>query len=209
MTTVTYTAKRNIVTVDFGVSGTDISASDADNSFNASTTDLSGLNANEWIKVTGSASNDGWHQVSEDSTTSKIKVTSTLTTEAAGENIAIDGYLHGKDEEYTLEFDVKALTPSSEEVSDESVAINGNTEGLFHREDFFWDATTANVDESDKPLWDEFFSSVRGKQSFVFDAYGTVASPDNQQNVVLAGNQRFQRLGNRMIYNIVFKVRVL
>jgi len=208
MTTVTYTAKRNIVTVDFGVSGTDISADDADNSFNSSTTDLSGLNEDEWIEVVGSSSNDGWHQVSSDSTSTKIIVTSTLTTEAAGDNIAIDGYLHGKGEDYSLDFDSSQINPSSQAAVDESKSMNGTIEALFHRETFYWDITAIRIEQADKKLWDEFFSSVRARERFTFDAYGTIAAPDNTQSASLDDSPKYNRVGNKDMWDVKFKVRI-
>jgi len=70
---ITYTALREIEPTGYSKSGVDISAAFADDSFNASSTVLTGLNADEWVLTSGFTNgNNGWFQVKSASTSTKI-----------------------------------------------------------------------------------------------------------------------------------------
>lgn len=76
MGAITYTALREFqpVSPPFAKVGQDISAAPADDSFNASTTVISGLLVDEWVKVSGfaNAANNGFFQLKSNSTSAKI-----------------------------------------------------------------------------------------------------------------------------------------
>jgi hypothetical protein len=74
MGTITYTAKREIEPTGYLKTGVDISAAPADDSFNASSTTLTGLLADQWLTAAGfaSAANNGWFQAKSNSTSGKI-----------------------------------------------------------------------------------------------------------------------------------------
>jgi len=208
MTAITYNAKRNIVPTTFSISGTDISILASDDSFNSSSTDLSGLVAGDWVLVTDSAVDDGWHQLSIDSTTTKITTTSTLTDETAGTNISIVGYKHGLGTSYNLETNAWKLDRSTAETSKSSESLSGITETLLLRETFYWDVETDHITEAELPYWDEFISSVRARESFDFDPYGSIAAPDNVLSCNLDGNPKLTRVPEMKVYTMSFKVKV-
>lgn len=82
MATITYTARRRLEKTGFKKIGVDISASPADDSFNASSTVLSGLLLDQWVQVAGfaAASNAGFFQLLANSTSGKItQVTPPIT----------------------------------------------------------------------------------------------------------------------------------
>lgn len=84
MSVVTYTALREFEPSlnAFAKNGVDISAAATDDSFNSSSTVLSGLNTDEWVLVSGfaNAANNGWFQVKSGSTSTKIlQVTAPVT----------------------------------------------------------------------------------------------------------------------------------
>jgi len=62
-------------------------------------------------------------------------------------------------------------------------AIGGDPETIYLRVDRSWDLLTVPFDRADLPQWEEFFASVEGGELFTFDAWGTVAVPDNPVTV--------------------------
>jgi len=78
------------------VSGaTDIDAASADNSFNSSSTDFTASNiaVGQWVYVSGftTAANNGWFKVTSVAASKLIVSGGSLTTEAAGDSITIEG----------------------------------------------------------------------------------------------------------------------
>jgi len=208
MSAITYTAKRNLVPSGFDVTATDLSIASVDNSINSVTTDLLGLLASDYILLTGSAVDDGWHEVYVDSTATKIELLSSLTDEAAGSVINIVGYKHGLSVSYNLETGAQALTPSYPADTKAPSSLSGVTETLLFAEHEDWDITTSIITEAEYPYWREFFSSVRAGESFAFDPYGTIAAPDEVKTCRLVGDYTVQRQGSSRRYRFVFKVRV-
>jgi len=206
---ITYTAKRKIVPSGFNVTDVDLSIASVDNSINSVTTDLSGLLASDYVVLTGSAVDDGWHEVYVDSTANKIELLSSLTDEAAGSPINITGYKHGLSVSYNLETGAQALNPSYPADTKAPSSLSGVTETLLFAEHEDWDVTTQIIEESELPYWHEFFSSVRAGESFNFDPYGTIAVPDSVKSCRLVGDYVVARVGSSKRYRISFKVRVL
>lgn len=72
MAYVTYIAKREIEPTGFSKTGTDFTALGSDDSFDAVTTNLSGLLIDQWLQAAGFVRNAGWFQVKSNSTSAKI-----------------------------------------------------------------------------------------------------------------------------------------
>lgn len=72
MAYVTYTAKREIEPTGFSKTGTDFSSISSDDSFNAATTNISGLLTDQWLQAAGFVRNAGWFQVKSNSTGSNL-----------------------------------------------------------------------------------------------------------------------------------------
>src|SRR3954462_15452732 len=104
MASVTYTALRELESTGYAKGGSDISAAGTDDSFNATVTNLSGLNDNEWVNTSGfaNAANNGWFQANGASTSTKISqdTTTSLVTEGAGASVSINGYKRGLGQTY-------------------------------------------------------------------------------------------------------------
>ena len=201
MSVITYPAVRGFVDGGLSVVATDISASAADNSFNAASSDLSGLLAGYWVLAAGftNAENNGWHQLTVDSVTGKITTSSTLITEAAGASISIDGFVHGMDQDYSLEFDVSltGLNPFRKRVlKKKHMTANGTPYGRLLRVDEGWGVVTEALPESVQPLWSEFYDSVSALESFTFDALGSIAAPVDPVTVYMESDSwNPQRVG--------------
>jgi len=208
MSSISYTATEKIVRADLDVSNTDISIAAIDDSFNSVSSNLSGMLANEWVLVSGSAADDGWHQLNADSTATKIETISALTDEAAGSVISIAGYKHGLNESYSFDFPAMKLDDSYVPKSKGNPSLSGIVETLFFNEAEFWDVTAGIIFESEMPYWLEFFASVRAGGSFGFDPYGTVAAPDNAKTCILVGGKFDKVRVGPGKYTLSFKVRV-
>lgn len=209
MSSLTYTAKRNFVLEGLDVSGTDISIVATDDTFNSTSTDLSGMVSGDWILVSGSAVDDGWHQLSANSTTTKITTSSALTIESSGSLISIVGYKHGLDESYDLDFDAQNLDQSYDAKTKTSESLSGIVETLFLSEIKYWDIVTMPMSENTLLYWVEFIGSVRAGEPFSFDPYGSIASPSGVVSSILQGNPTISRVESSLLYTISFKVREL
>jgi len=188
MAGITYTAKREIIKLAYSDGGTDISASSTDDSFNSTSTDLSGLADNDWIYVTGftDASNNGWFQIAGTPTTTKIIIdSSTLVTEAAGDTVQIEGYDHGLDQSYSIDLPLKHYERKAEINKSMMRSISGASETLRHAKHYLWDCVTTGIALASLATYREFFGSVDGGEEFSIDPRGTVASPSNPVTVEL------------------------
>lgn len=213
MTTLTYTATRNIAPATNFVSfldAVDISFDSADNSINSVTTDLSGLLAGDWVEVGGSGDNDGWHQLDQGSTGTKIiaNVNTTIVDGIAGEPINITGYLHGLGEIYTLETASHVLDQSYSTQQRNSISLSGVKETLLHHETEFWNILTDFLTEAEMSYWREMVSSVRAGETFSVDIYGTIAVPEPAISVTLEGDPTTRRVNSATRqYQYSMKVR--
>lgn len=216
MGSIAYTVLREIEKLPYLKTGTDISAAAADNSFNAVTTDLSGLLDNQWIDVTGftDPANLGFFQASAASTTLKIlQDSATLVIEAAGANITLQGHVRGLNQLATLEFGVQEAQRRVAVQRTSKPAIGGAMETILKRRDELWQVTTDFIAEADLPQWREFLASVEGGESFTLDPYGTVAAPVLPLVVSLeSSDYTEQRLAGRFasrLYTFDFDARVV
>jgi len=207
MSAYSYTANRNFIPTDLSITAIDISILASDDSFNSAGGDFAGLISGYWVLVSGSAVDDGWHQLLVDSTSGKITTTSTLTDETAGSSITIIGYKHGLNEVYDLEIYSQILNPIYKSKTKKSESLSGVVETLLLNEIEYWDITTGEITEAELPYWLEFFSSVKAGEVFSFDPYGTIALPDNVKTCIIEGDQDISRIETSDGYYISFKVR--
>ncbi len=208
----TYVAKRRLEKTAFSISAaTDVSADTTDDSFNSVTEDLSGLTNNQWVDVSGftDAANNGFFKVSGSSTTTKITTDAALNlvTESAGNSISMQGYVRGSGQSYNLEIDLQQINLSEKSTKNVAESLSGVREILLHRETYYWDVTTLFITAAQLPQWQEFMSSVKAGETFSFDPYGTVASPDNVISVTLEGEPRYRRIGAGLLYSLSFRMR--
>jgi hypothetical protein len=203
--------------------GTDISAAAADDSFNATSTVLTGLLNNEWILVSGfaNAANNGWFQASANSTSTKISqdTSTSLVTAAAGPSITITGYRRGLNQSYSLEFYSERVDRSVKVKRSVQQPMGGGApEVLTYRRETFVDVTVlgplgALLTEVQILQWREFLASVEGGETFTFDRYGTVAIPVEPKSAILESTDytedRIAGAANAGVYKLSFQVRLL
>ena len=209
MTAINYIAKRNIVGAELSVLASDISIIASDDSFNSAGGDFIGLVSGDWIQVTGSAVDDGWHQLSIDSTTGKITTTSTLTDESAGSAITINGYKHGDSIAYDLETESSLIDQSFISNTKRSESLSGIVETLLLNNIDYWSITTGYITELELPYWLEFFKSVSGGEAFTIDPYGSTAVEVAPVSCMIEGSPVITRVETIYVYTITFKVRVV
>lgn len=217
MGAITYTALRQFEPTGFSKTGTDISAAAGDDSFNATSTVLSGVLDNEWVLVSGfaNAANNGWFQANGNSTSTKISqdTTTSLVTEAAGPSVTIVGYKRGLNQSYSMDFGVEKADRRVKTMRSSHQPMGGGApEVLNYRDEQYVDVATSIVAEALLAQWREFLASVSGGESFSFDRYGTTASPIEAKTVMLASEDYIeQREGTAYPgrYRFSFQVRLL
>ena len=216
MARITYIAKRDFEPSTVAqIFSAGISVSGTDDSFNAAS-GLSGLINNEWILVSGfnNAANNGWFQLSANSTSTKISqdTTTSLVTESSGVAVTIKGYKRGFGQSYDIDnFLVERADRNVKVVKNVQRALSGGQpEVLTHRRDVTFDITTGLILEADIKKWREFLASVEGGESFTLDRYGTVASPSEPLLVYLEDDSYSEvRDSNLMRYRISFTVGLI
>lgn len=223
MGAISYTALREFEPTGYSKTGTDISAAAADDSFNATSTVLSGLLDNEWILVAGfaNAANNGWFQANGNSTSTKISqdTTTALVTEAAGPSVSIVGYRRGLSQGYDLEFYTEKVDRSVKVIRNQQQPMGGGApEVLTYRRETYVDVVIlgplgALLTEVQILQWREFLASVEGGETFTFDRYGTIAAPIEAKSAMLASEgymeERVAGIANAGLYKLSFQVRLL
>lgn len=218
MPSISYTALRSIVRVSFSAeTKTTISVSSTGSpnvstfSDSASPGSLGGLNSGEWVLVSGftDSANNGWHQLSIDSTPTLITVTSILTTAAAGDTVSLIGYLHGLNETVATDIRLQSDDRQRSVVKNQAIALDGNVETLTHRRVDFYNVTTGVLIPADYKLMIQFLDSCESGEAFSYDRDGTLASPDNAVSAFIDTNgYTEQRLANITDRRISFRIRL-
>jgi hypothetical protein len=212
MSVITYIALRDLEPT-IVVTQDDISVSAVDDSFNAPA-GLLGFLDNEWILVSGFSDpiNNGWFQLNGNSTAAKILQDSTtpLVTEAAGNDITIQGYKRGLNETYSMEAGLSVADRSVKVVKNSKQPLGGGSpETLLHRREVFLDVRTTSLEEVVMGQWREFLASVEGGEPFTFDRYGSLVSPVEPKTVELVSDSYAEAREFMFRYRISFRVRVL
>jgi len=214
MSVFTYTALREFEPTGFSKSGTDISAAAGDDSFNATSTNLSGLLDNEWILVAGfaNAANNGWFHANGNSTTTKISqdTSASLVTEAAGPSVTIVGYKRGLGQSYSIEIGTSGDRSVKVTRNVQQPLGGGAPEVLLHRRESTVMVTTGYISEAQIKQWREFLASAEGGETFTYDRLGTVAAPDNPVQAALESESYTEmRVGDSSSYQLSFPIRLL
>lgn len=217
MSSITYTALRDLERAGYEKSGTDISVAAADDSFNSVSTNLSGLLDNQWVLVAGfvNAVNNGYFQLSANSTSTKISqdTTTSLVTEAAGPPISLIGFKRGPNQAYSMDFGVERADRTGRIRRSSHQPIGGGApETLFYHQQVVYRIRTGAIAEANIPQWHEFFGSVMSGEIFIFDRYGTAASPVEPKQAILESDDISDERDGPLYpgrYRFSFDVRIL
>jgi len=106
----------------------------------------------------------------------------------------------------TISRDISAysILPSWDVQKDEAIALNGDQETNYHNDDDLIVFTSRLIARTNltSDYWYEFLASIIGGESFTFDPYGTIASPDDAQTYIMVGKPRItpvSRLGDHRV----------
>lgn len=138
-----------------------------------------------------------------------------LVTEAAGPLVTLTGYKRGTGQQYTMETVLSRADRSNQVMRTVQKPMDDTAPEviLFHEENLD-DVQTTIIPESGLAQWREFLSSVSGGELFTYDKYGSIASPDNPLQAMLASESYTEPreaasfVGGQMVYRIPFQVRV-
>lgn len=216
MPALTYTVLRSIVRVPFNVAAkTDISVSSSGsplvNTFSSVAGDFAGLNSGEWVFTEGftNSENNGWHQLSVNSTSTLITVTSTLVTELAGITVNVVGYLYGLNESVSKDIRVMIDNRQKGVVKTEARSLDGTIETLTDKRNTFYNITTGVLIPDDYKFIIQFLDSCESGETFTWDRDGTLATPDNALAAYLDSNGYVEeRLENIVDRRISFRIRL-
>jgi len=121
---------------------------------------------------------------------------------------------HTASVQYSMEVNVKQLDTRYATDRTRHTSIGGNVQTVFRSTAQLWAinmgsfARTSGEGSMEQIL--EFFASVERGEEFAFDAYGTIASPDNVQTVILEDDSNVRnRLGNLERYDVPLTLRVV
>ena len=111
------------------------------------------------------------------------------------------------DENYSLDLSVDQVERSESVESNAPISLGGKQETVFQRADVFYNLNIKNVPKATLPEYRVFLQSVNGGQTFTFDPYGTVASPDDPISVIADGGHNETRVNTLEYFNISMKLR--
>lgn len=223
MTAITYTAKRNIeesgykVTADANISAS-LAGSPQVSQFvsnNSPATDLSVFTDGYYLLASGftNEANNEWFNISGTPTVTAVTLDSDfnpVVTEAYGNDITLTEYVRGYGVSYNLETGSQIVTmPNDEGINRVAVSLSGKRETIFYRREVVYNVRTGVIEGANLAQWREFFASVMGGEVFTFDAYGTIAVPDDPVQAYLNGTGfQIARIENFEQYFITFSVIV-
>jgi len=111
---------------------------------------------------------------------------------------------------YNVECTPELLNPITNFNREQVTTLSGTQHFNLLNIDEGWKVKSAWIQSSDEQKkWKEFLHSVAGGETFSFDAYGTSASADNVQSVVLMSSDASPlRVGTTNIFQYDFEVKV-
>lgn len=95
---------------------------------------------------------------------------------------------HTLDVVYEFEIDFTRWDRQAKAEKKVARSLGGVTETIFHRQDIFYQITTAPAKTTAIDQMREFLDSVMAGESFVIDRYGSIGSPDNEITMTLEGD---------------------
>jgi len=183
MPLISYTVKREFAVGSTAfVSVTDIEANASAQAFYSSTTDLSGLNEDDWLVTLGftNSANNGYFQVLATSSATGVRVSAYQTSvvdENASTAVPVTAYelaYGGPDDIDSFTFIASRYDFPFEVTRREHVAIGGRVETVHHRDTKYYQLDTDLFTSSDLPRWEQFWFSVARGEEFTFDFYGSI-----------------------------------
>lgn len=141
---------------------------------------------------------------------------SPLVTAAAGPSVSIAGYKRGLGQNYNLEFYSGMIDRSVKVMRTSHQPLGGGApETLLQRRETYVDVTVIGpngdgIPEASMPQWREFLASVEGGEPFIYDRYGTIASPVEPKSAMLSSDgYQERRIDSIRSYTLAFQVRLL
>ena len=110
-------------------------------------------------------------------------------------------------EDYSLDVDMPVVNRSEKSISNKTISLGGNQETVFQRSDVMHNITIGPTHKNGMPELRTFLQSVNAGETFTFDPYGTVASPDDPISVVTDGGHNESRQNGTNYFNISMKLR--
>jgi hypothetical protein len=114
---------------------------------------------------------------------------------------------HTVDASYSLDLSLALNAEEYNPVTHHNVSIGGSRQVWFEREEVNFNCRTIPLSGADRDAFLEFIRSVGDGQTFTYDPYGTIASPDNPQSAKLIGKPKPQLVdGSGPFFSYTFKI---
>lgn len=108
---------------------------------------------------------------------------------------------------YSLDLSDDVMTRSEVPVNNSAMSLSGEEESIQHRVDVFYDSNIILLTKEDLPRIRNFSQSVNNKETFIFDPYGSIATPDEPISVKADGGHTESRIGTSDDFTISMRVR--
>ena len=119
---------------------------------------------------------------------------------------------HTVDTEYSIDVGMQLINDDEEKHERKSHrSLSGKTETWLQRIDRYVTFQTVPIQEGTTLYYEirEFLSSVAGGESFVIDAWGRVATPNNPTSFILESVSPAQRIDTLRYKTFSFKARII
>jgi len=112
----------------------------------------------------------------------------------------ISGHVSGTN--YDLDLILEQADQSVKPTSSSSGSLGGQRETVLQRIDYKWRLTIGSITSVNKDAVREFLDSVQGGEVFSLDVYGSVAVPDNPENVTIEPGYSITRINGGDLFSV-------
>jgi hypothetical protein len=117
---------------------------------------------------------------------------------------------HTASTQYTIDVDLAEVLPGDVVNAVTHVALGGATETNFNRLDETFNCLTVPLNNTERDAVREFLASAIDGQYITFDAFGSIASPDDPKTGVLTSQSHApSRLGSIDLWTYQFAIRII
>lgn len=112
------------------------------------------------------------------------------------------------DDPIDFDFEVSQVNRATKPIGGSQVSLSGYEETVRDRTDEFYTLVTVPVLEASFDDFRQFLDSVDGGEMFTLDPYGTIASPVQAMNCIMAQKGYKEKRVSQRYLSVSFKVRV-
>jgi len=112
------------------------------------------------------------------------------------------------DDEIDFDFDISSADRKTKPKRKDHISLDGSQESVRERTDILYRIKTLPVIEANFDDFRQFLDSVDGGEAFVFDVYGTIASPVDPQPCKMQSKGYTEKRVSDLYLSATFMVRI-